>query len=210
LADENAVPPPAATTVRGDYPVDIAVDYPPEMNRFLPLVKWLLLIPHYVALIVLAVVGIVLLVASFFAVLFTGRYPKGMHDFMVGLNRWGLRVSAYMFLLTDKYPAFTLEEQPEDTVKIRLDYPPEGRIARWRPLVQWILSIPYAIAAGVLINLGYVLAFIAVFTILFTKKFPRGMWDITVETLRWQTRSYAYQLWLVDKYPPFRWEASSE
>jgi hypothetical protein len=80
-----------------------------ELNRWLPLVKWFLAIPHYVVLIFLYIAGVVLSVVGWFAVLFTGRYPRSFHDFLVGILRWSLRVEAYAFVLvTDRYPPFQL------------------------------------------------------------------------------------------------------
>ena len=84
-------------------------DVPRELNRWLPLVKWLLAIPHYIALAVLGLAAFVCIVIAWFAILFTGRYPRGLFDFVVGVGRWGVRVSAYAFLLvTDRYPPFSL------------------------------------------------------------------------------------------------------
>ena len=94
--------------------VHLELDYPDagqDLNRWLPLVKWLLAIPHYIVLAILWTVAMVLLVIAWFAILFTGRYPRGLFRFMVGLNRWTLRVFAYMWLLTtDRYPPFSFEE----------------------------------------------------------------------------------------------------
>jgi len=85
-------------------------DVPKDLNRWLPLVKWFLAIPHYIVLACLAIAAIVCVVIAWFAILFTGRYPKGLFDFVVGVTRWGLRVSAYAFLLTtDRYPLFSLD-----------------------------------------------------------------------------------------------------
>ena len=107
--------------MRDEYPstdeeqaVHLELDYPDaerDINRWLPLIKWLLAIPHYIVLTILSIVAMVLLVVAWFAVLFTGRYPRGIFRFMVGLNRWGLRLAAYMWLLTtDRYPPFSFEE----------------------------------------------------------------------------------------------------
>ena len=80
-----------------------------DLNRWLPLVKWLLAIPHYVALIFLGIAAIVCVIIAWFAILFTGRYPRGLFDFIVGVMRWGNRVAAYAFVLvTDQYPPFRL------------------------------------------------------------------------------------------------------
>ncbi|MDE2695939.1 MAG: DUF4389 domain-containing protein [Chloroflexota bacterium] len=107
--------------MRDEYPstdeeqaVRLDLDYPDaerDLNRWLPLIKWLLAIPHFIVLTILAIVAMVLLVVAWFAILFTGRYPRGLFRFMVGLNRWALRVTAYMWLLTtDRYPPFSFEE----------------------------------------------------------------------------------------------------
>jgi hypothetical protein len=93
--------------------VHLEIDYPnvqQDLNRWLPLVKWFLAIPHYVVLAVLAIAAMVAVVIAWFAILFTGRYPKGLFRFVVGVGRWALRVQAYAFLLvTDRYPPFTME-----------------------------------------------------------------------------------------------------
>jgi len=80
-----------------------------DLNRWLPLVKWFLAIPHYIALFFLGIAALVCVVIAWFAILFTGRYPRGLFDFVVGVGRWGARVSAYAFMLaTDRYPPFSL------------------------------------------------------------------------------------------------------
>ena len=80
-----------------------------DLSRGLPLVKWLLAIPHYIALILLTIGALLAAIVAWFAILFTGRYPRGLFDFVVGVGRWGIRVSAYAFLLaTDRYPPFSL------------------------------------------------------------------------------------------------------
>ena len=96
-----------------DQTVHIEIPYPDakKLNRWLPLVKWLLAIPHYIFLFFLWIAAIVCVVIAWFAILFTGRYPRGLFDFVVGVYRWSLRVCAYSFLLTtDLYPPFALSE----------------------------------------------------------------------------------------------------
>jgi hypothetical protein len=94
--------------------VHLDVDYPDvdrDLNRWLPLVKWFLAIPHYIALFFLVIGAVVAIVISWFAILITGRYPRPLFDYVVGVSRWSLRVSAYAFLLvTDRYPPFRLQE----------------------------------------------------------------------------------------------------
>jgi hypothetical protein len=93
----------------GVYPVTLEVDYPEEMNRWLPLVKWLLAIPHLIVLSVLYIAAIVVIIIAWFAILFTGQFPRGMFDFVVGVMRWNNRVYAYFYLLRDEYPPFSLK-----------------------------------------------------------------------------------------------------
>ena len=94
--------------------VHLEIDYPNverDLNRWLPLVKWLLAIPHYIVLAMLWIGVVVAVVVAWFAILATGRYPQALFDFVVGVCRWSLRVSAYAFLLvTDRYPPFSLKE----------------------------------------------------------------------------------------------------
>ena len=95
----------------------IEIPYPDarkDLNRWLPLVKWLLAIPHYIVLFFLGIAAFFVVIMAWFAILFTGRYPKGLFDFVVGVMRWSLRVDAYAILLTtDEYPPFTLEAQAQ-------------------------------------------------------------------------------------------------
>jgi hypothetical protein len=92
--------------------VHLEIDYPnaeSDLNRWLPLVKWLLAIPHYIVLCFLGIAAVFAVILAWFAILVTGQYPKALFDFVVGVGRWGLRVSAYAFLLvTDQYPPFSL------------------------------------------------------------------------------------------------------
>jgi hypothetical protein len=94
-----------AVALELDYP-----DVPNEIGRGMPLIKWLLAIPHYIVLFVLGIVAFFAIVIAWFAILFTGRYPRGLFDFVVGVHRWSLRVEGYAFLqVTDRYPPFSLE-----------------------------------------------------------------------------------------------------
>ena len=94
------------------YPAGLEVTYPSELNRWLPLVKWLLAIPHYIVLAFVAFGAFFVSIYAFFAVLFTGRFPRGAFDYMVGTLRWLYRVAAYVHLMTDTYPPFTLQDDP--------------------------------------------------------------------------------------------------
>jgi hypothetical protein len=99
VADDPAIEPDPAT---------LGIERPAELNRWLPLVKWLLAIPHFFYAIVVGMLSIALLIAAWFAVLFTGRYPRSIFDLLVGIQWWGARLSAYLFFLRDEYPSFRL------------------------------------------------------------------------------------------------------
>lgn len=128
----------------------------------------------------------------------------GAFDFCVGALRWSYRVSAYVFLLTDEYPPFSLDDDPNYPLRLEIDYP--EHVDRWRPLVHWLLILPYAIVAAILFYVAEIVAFIGVFVILFTKALPQGMFNLILIPLRWQARASAYHVWMVTQYPPFDWE----
>jgi hypothetical protein len=99
----------AVTAATAGYPVTYGVEYPAELSRWLIFVKWLLAIPHYIVLVFLIVGAVVCAIIAWFAILFTGRYPRGLFKYIVGVMRWTYRVTAYTLLLnTDKYPPFEL------------------------------------------------------------------------------------------------------
>jgi hypothetical protein len=93
----------------GGDPASLSVDYPQELRRFMPLVKWLLAIPQYFVLFFLGIAAYLAGFIAFFAVLITGRWPEGMHHFVIGVIRWSTRVSAYVYLMRDEYPPFALD-----------------------------------------------------------------------------------------------------
>jgi hypothetical protein len=187
------------------YPVTVTAREPAGYTRLLPLVKWLLLVPHYVVLFFLGTgAGLVAFIA-FFATIVTGRYPLPLWSFMVGVQRWALRVTAYLLLMTDRYPPFSLSPREGDEVHLDAVFP--ERVERWRPLVTWLLVIPYAVIAALIFTVAQVCAVIAFFTILATRKMPEGVFPIMRVGLIWQTRANFYLYWLTTEYPPFRWEA---
>jgi hypothetical protein len=185
------------------YPAATEFDRQEEYRRFLPIVKGFLLIPHWVALLFVGIGVLFAILGAWFAVLFTGKYPQGIHKFVTGAMRWGARAGAYGMLMTDRYPPFSLEH--DDSYPVRFDVAYTERIARWRPLVHWLLVIPYALVTIVLVWLAMVVTFLAFFAILFTKQFPPGLFNFNVVALRWQNRMNAYQYWMTEKYPPWQW-----
>jgi Domain of unknown function (DUF4389) len=94
----------------GIDPASVSIDYPTELNRWMPLVKWFLAIPHYIVLIFLGIGVVFVIILSFFIVLFTGKWPEGFRSFVIGTQRWSLRVGTYVLFLRDEYPPFSFED----------------------------------------------------------------------------------------------------
>jgi Domain of unknown function (DUF4389) len=197
-----AVPDPAGPP-SPNHSAALEIAYPSELNRWLPLVKWVLAIPHFVVLMVVWLGAFCVGIFAFFAVLFTGRWPRAAFDFVLGTFRWTYRVAAYIHLMTDAYPPFSLDDDPDYPVRLNIDYP--ERIDHWRPLVQWILAIPYLFVASVLYWLTGVMTIIAFFTVLFTKRIPRDLFELMMPGLRWNLRGNAYAYFMTDRYPPWVW-----
>jgi hypothetical protein len=201
-ASTVAVPDPSGPP-SPSYPAGFEISYPAELNRWLPLVKWLLSIPHFIVLFFVSIGAFFALVYAFFVVLFTGRWPRGAFDFVVGTLRWYMRVLAYYHLMTDAYPPFSLDDDPNYPVRLNIEYP--EHIDNWRPLVQWLLAIPYLLVAGVLYWLTGILTIVAFFTVLFTKRIPREVFELMVPGLRWNVRGDAYAYFMSERYPPWVW-----
>jgi Domain of unknown function (DUF4389) len=184
-----------------EYPIRLEVDYPDRLSRLLIFVKWLLAIPHFVVLWLLGIVTELLVIVCWFVVLITGRWPRGLFDFVVGFERWRMRVAAYLLLQTDRYPPFSLADDPSYPVRLEVDHP--ERIARWRPILNWLLAIPAWIGAAILGLLAFLGSVLAWFAILITGRYPQGLFDLVTISLRWSTRVTLFTYWMTAAYPPF-------
>ncbi|MET9602891.1 DUF4389 domain-containing protein [Streptomyces sp. NPDC006459] len=194
----------------------------PGLTRWMWLVKWLLAIPHYFALILLHIAFVLVTVVAFFGVLITGRYPRPLFDFNVGVMRWSTRVSYYSsaVLGTDAYPPFTLKDVPDYPIRVDVTYP--ERLSRGLVLVKWLLIVPQLLVITLLVTSGWsayqyladyspfssgligVLSLVAVMILLCTGTYPRGLFDLLMGLMRWMLRVLVYAALMTDEYPPFR------
>ena len=146
--------------------------------------------------------GGLLFLGPLLLILFRQKYPRWWFDWNLELQRFGNRVAAYLALLDDRYPATDQHQS------VHLDYPypdVERDLNRWMPLVKWLLAIPHYIVLLFLDIAALVVVIVAWFAILFTGRYPRGLFDFVEGVIRWHNRVIAYALVLVtDRYPPFR------
>jgi hypothetical protein len=191
-------------------------------------VKWILAIPHYVILGLLWLAAVPLTVVAGFAILFTGRYPRSIFEFVVGVMRWTWRVSFYTYsaLGTDRYPPFTLESVPGYPADLSVDYP--ARLSRGLVLVKWwLLAIPHLLIVAVLAGgwtagIGFgdsgarfvlsggvigLLVLVAAIVLAITGAYPAALFDVVMGMNRWCYRVLAYVSLMRDEYPPFRFDA---
>lgn len=205
---------PEPEAVSGAYPLTFKAEMDASLSPALWLVKWFLLIPHFIVLPFLWVGFGVCWFLALFAILFTGRYPRGLFDYNVGVMRWSWRVAFYGYeaLGTDKYPPFTLKPggYPAD---LDVRYP--ERLSPGLVLVKWwLLAIPHYIVVGVFqggagfekCGLIPILTIFAAVKLLFTGKYPRDIFRLIIGLNRWTLRLWAYVALMTDEYPPFRLE----
>lgn len=222
----NSGEPPAGAPPRAGgvvYPARLSGYLDRDLSRWMWLFKWFLAIPHFIVLFFLWFAFGVVTIVAWFAILFTGRYPRSLFNFNVGVIRWGWRVAFYSYgaLGTDRYPPFTLErtDYPAD---FDVDYP--ERLSRGLLFVKsWLLAIPHLLIialltgtaqtwvyrdgqwaqVGVGISLLGLLVFIAGVILLFTGVYARGLFDFLLGLNRWVYRVITYVALMRDEYPPF-------
>lgn len=201
----------------GTYPVEFSVDYPDRpLDRLTTAFRLFVAIPILVVLGLVsggawqyssrnggaaAAAGGLLFAAPLLLILFRRRYPRWWFDWNLELLRFSNRVTVYLALMDDRYPS-TDEQQ---AVHLEIPYPDAQRLNRWLPLVKWLLAIPHYIVLFFL-DIGVLVAVVvAWFAILFSGRYPPGLFDFVVGVYRWHNRVIGYALILItDEYPPFR------
>jgi hypothetical protein len=215
---------PTASNSPPAYPATLGIDYPDRnLNRLSSFFRLLVAIPIGIVLSLMtsgsfstwttgtpgwrsgAAAGGLVFLPLVLMILFRKKYPKWWFDWNLGLTRFSYRVSSFVLLLRDEYPS-TDEEQ---AVHVDLVYPDaQNQLGRGWPLVKWFLAIPHYVVLFFLFLAALVVWIIAWFAILFTGRYPRGMFDFTVDVMRWGLRVEAYAFLLTtDKYPPFSLES---
>jgi hypothetical protein len=211
----------AMQPVSSVYPARLEVDYQERHDRLTTFFRLLLVVPIGVVFALLTMGtsdtaydqsgelasttggGITggLFLATVLMIVVRRRYPRWWFDFALELNRFSTRIGAYVGLLTDRYPS-TVDEQ---SVHLDIDYPDAERdLNRWLPLVKWLLAIPHFLVLILLSLAAFLAVVMAWFAILFTGRYPRGLFDFVVSVTRWWLRVQAYAILLVtDRYPPF-------
>ena len=181
--------------------LQFGVEYPQQSSRLLIFVRWLLVIPHVLLLYLVGMLTGVIGFVAWFAILFTGRYPRGMWDFVVMAQVWSTNVASYILMLRDEYPPFG-----EGTYPVQFDLVYPAQLSRGLIFVKWLLIIPHLIVLWFLGIAGFFAYILAWFAILVTGRYPRGLFRFMEGLLRWSLRVGIYSNLLTDHYPPFSME----
>ena len=184
------------------YPVKLKIDYPEKSNKLTAMFRLVLIIPIVIILSFISSYAEALSLAVVLMILFREKYPKWWFDWNVGITKFIYRIAAYGLLMRDEYPS----TETDQAVQVELPYPDVNKdLNRWMPLVKWFLAIPHFIALVFMFIAVVFCTIFAWFAILFTGRYPRGIFDFVEGFLRWSLRVNAYAFLLTtDQYPPFK------
>jgi hypothetical protein len=189
----------AATASTAQHPVRIVVSDDLQRTRLTVFFRLILAIPHFVWVALWGVIALLAAIVNWFATLFTGRSPDGLHTFLATFLRYGTHVRAYVLLIADPFPGFT--GKPGYPIDLEVDPPqPQSRLTVF---FRIILAIPALFVANILSNLSQLLAVFSWFIALVTGRVPEGLRNFAVLALRFETQTYAYVLLLTGRYPSF-------
>jgi len=188
------------------YPTQLDFDAHREIDRWRPLVQWLLAIPQLFIVNALSSLRNILTVISLFTVLFTKRIPRPLFDAIAMTHRYEWRAISYALFLHEDYPPFDFQPASADNgveahTAVSFAYPEE--LSRWKPLVKWLLAVPHYLVLVVLMIASVFVVLFTGFAVVFTGRYPTGARDFLVGAYRWQLRVQAYVCLLTDQYPPF-------
>lgn len=182
------------------HPIRIVVNDDLQRTRLTVFFRLILAIPHLLWVSLWGVIAVLAWIANWFATLFTGRSPDGLHNFLATYLRYVTHVRAYMLLIADPFPDFA-GKQGSYPIDLEVDPPqPQSRLTVF---FRFILAIPALFVANILSNLSQLLAVFSWFIALFTERVPEGLRNFAVLALRFETQTYAYLMLLTDRYPSF-------
>ena len=184
------------------YPANLKIDYSEASNKLSALLRLVLVIPIIIILALISSYAEALFLAVALMIIFKQKYPKWWFDWSIALTKFSYRIAAYGLLMRDEYPS----TEDEQAVLLEIPYPDVSKdLNKWMPLVKWILVIPHIIVLMFIFIAVVIGTIIAWFAILFTGKYPKGIFDFVEGFLRWSLRVNAYAILLTtDEYPPFR------
>jgi len=195
------------------YPVNFHVDHPASPSRFFAVpvlgfvARYLMLIPHLIALYIMYYITAIIQLFAWIPVLFTGKYPEGLYGFVSGYVGWSARVYAYLLGLSDKYPPFSLGNDPSFPAQVTFERPTESSRFYAIPIlggvVRYVLMIPHFVILIVLLAVSLLFNLVAWIPVLFAGKYPSWNYSIQSGLIRRYTRVFGFLYGLTDKYPPF-------
>jgi len=208
-----------------DYPITLTVEFPERLSRLTTFFRLFMLIPQVFVFIFICIAAWIIMFLSWWAILFTARYPDVFFNFVTWWLRWAARLDSYLCLLTDKYPPFSGREEADYPVVFRVEPPGElsrlttffrfpiipmpmlvighGWRLQWQPSPGMPMAIPHYIVLYFIGIAAWFIIFLSWWTILFTGRYPRVFFDFVTWWFRWSMRVTGYAYLVTDKYPPF-------
>jgi hypothetical protein len=190
-----------ANTLFATHPIRLRITDDLRRTRLTVFFRLILVIPHLLWAALLGIVAVLAMIGNWFATLFAGKSPQGLHDFLAKYLRYVTQIAAYCFVIADPYPGFLFINMEDYPVDLEVS-PPEVQ-NRWTVFFRIILAIPAMLVSNILQNISYLLGFFSWILGIFTARVPEGLRNFSAFSLRYQTQTYAYLALLTQKYPSF-------